>query len=303
MYNSPMANKKDKNIEEFYIVRDKESYSKYFANSELSEFRKLLNERKYGAKEIGISYRILNHWGDKSLLPEGVKSEGWKEFSNVELVWLWTMVSLREFGISLSKVRKVKESILIWDSKTDTYPLLEYHIYQAWMSPDDQYLVVLKDGKANIGSTLDIEKTKFWHGQMDMILISLKSALKKIGLQVTLGRLILPPEMKEQELLDIIKSSRSSIDFKKLTGYGGEKIKLLESLFQNESITSEIRIKPRDGEIEEIETIETYPINPPLAKINKGIRDRSEHAEVSIKSVDGVEQSARVITRKSFKKR
>ena len=286
---------------EFQIARDKTAYSKYLIDPAMSEFRILMNERKYSAKEIGITYRVIDNWHETEILPDGINDKGWKEFSVVELTWLSIVKSLRKFGFPLQKILETKESILIWDKETNSYPLIEYHIYKAWMSADDQYVLVLDNGKADVGSMEDIEKAKFWHGQMNMLLISVKSILKEMGHDVTLGRLILPPDKDEQEVLDIIRSSRSPIDFKKLTGYSGDKLKMIENLFQNESITKEIRIRPRNGKIDDVEITETYPINPPLEKINKDIQDSGEFAEVSVKIEKGVKQSATVKSKRSFK--
>gem|GEM_PF-1554040 len=294
--------KKTKLTKEFQIARDNDSYSKYLSDPGLNEFRTLMNERKYSAKEIGITYRIIDNWHDTKILPDGIDDNGWKEFSIVELTWLSVAKALRKFGFPLQKILSVKESILKWDKDTDSYPLIEYHIYKAWMSSDDQYVLVLDNGKADIGSTEDIDKARFWYEQTNMLLISLKSILKEMGHEVTLSRLIMPPDKDEQEMLDIIRSSKSNIDFSKLTGFTGDKLKMIEELFQNESITKEIRIKPRNGGIDNLEITETYPTNPPLEKINKNIRDNGGFSEVSVKIVDGVKQSATVKSVRSFKK-
>ena len=64
-------------------------------------------------KDIGITARVLAHWKENELLPPS-KSEdlGWNRFDFAEYIWIRIIQDLRKFGMSLPKIKKVKEYLL-----------------------------------------------------------------------------------------------------------------------------------------------------------------------------------------------
>jgi hypothetical protein len=290
----------EKKTKDFHVSRDEMKFKEYFAKID-PEFRRLLNERKFTASEIDISYRVLSHWDQIGILPDGTKTNGWRKFSIVEMVWLSAIKTLRGFGIPLNKTLTIKDSIFLWDQKKDSYPLLEFYVYKAWYTDEDPYIVILESGKADLGTSEELELTKFWQRTNDMLLISLKSTLKKLGKDVTLPKLILPSEEREEELLDLVRSSKSPLDLKKITGLSGERLRYLEEVFEIDSkITGDVRVKARNGKIKELETTEIYPTKPPLRKIEKSLKEKNGKSELIVKSTNGSVESAKVIKTERF---
>ncbi|MBS1773960.1 MAG: MerR family transcriptional regulator [Bacteroidetes bacterium] len=72
-------------------------------------------ERKYYIGDVGINRRILNHWDKKGLLPYAFNELGWRRFSFFEYVWLKCIYKYRELGISLEKIKIIKEALFTLD--------------------------------------------------------------------------------------------------------------------------------------------------------------------------------------------
>lgn len=64
-------------------------------------------------KDIGITARVLAHWKENGLLPPS-KSEdlSWNRFDFAEYIWIRIIQDLRKFGMSLPKIKNVKDYLL-----------------------------------------------------------------------------------------------------------------------------------------------------------------------------------------------
>ena len=125
-----------------------------------------IRKKYYTASDTGISYRVLNHWDKKGLLPKNLRqNRGWRKFNFIENVWIQVIVELRNFGLPLEKIAKVYKNIMNRD--------FEYFVNKALHSATDIYIIISPDGKAAIISTNVIFDHK------SMLFISIKSILKK----------------------------------------------------------------------------------------------------------------------------
>ena len=95
--------------------------------NEPEKFSALFEER-FKLSDLNITARVLLHWKEKGLLPdkndsfssheneirEGSKDDKWKSnrFNFFELVYLFILQDLREFGLSLEKLKNVKRALL-----------------------------------------------------------------------------------------------------------------------------------------------------------------------------------------------
>jgi DNA-binding transcriptional MerR regulator len=95
-------------------------------------------------------------------LPEGIKDDGtgWRKFTFIEVVWVKILERLREFGFSIEKIAKARDTAMEWDANTDTYPIFEYYVLKAWASKADPYVTFLIDGTAEVLTSIEIEKHK-----------------------------------------------------------------------------------------------------------------------------------------------
>ena len=67
-----------------------------------------IRKENFRLGDTGVSARNLNHWKQKGLLPLK-RQGGWTNFSFLEYIWLKIIQSLREFGLSLDALEKVKD--------------------------------------------------------------------------------------------------------------------------------------------------------------------------------------------------
>lgn len=128
-------------------------------------YHKLLLEKRFPIKETDNSYRIINHWCEKNLL-EDIRENGssqWRKFSLSDIVWVNIITELRQFGLSLDKMQKVKEELEIYPKKFKI-SYFHVHIIQA-ISGALSEVVVYTDGSAGIcrdsGINLAIQHDKY----------------------------------------------------------------------------------------------------------------------------------------------
>ena len=72
-----------------------------------------LREKKYTVKDTDKSFRIINHWDSVGLLDDERqdKKEKWRKFSQMDIVYLHLLSKLREFDLSLAKLKNVKNGL------------------------------------------------------------------------------------------------------------------------------------------------------------------------------------------------
>lgn len=250
-----------------------EDYYDYLDDNAHKPLKQSLRERRFSVGETDVAYRVINYWEEKRLLPKRGKDEGWRKFSFVELIWLKVIQRLRNYGIPISTIKATKKNVMRWDDDLNTYPVFEYYIVKALASTTDPYVVVLPDGRGDIGSSREVEAYKSNFSSTDAVLISLKSILSELGLSPVRPEPLLALSKEEVELIHAIR-------------YGGHK---------------EIRIEAPASKLRKIKTIEVHPEKPMLGDIERELKDSEAYAEVIIKYEKGRRQSAQVRKTKRFK--
>lgn len=76
---------------------------------EYDDVFRLIRERKYSSKDLGISYRELYHWSTQEILLEDNYVGKWRRFNTIELVWLEIVKELRKYNIGIKAIRQVRE--------------------------------------------------------------------------------------------------------------------------------------------------------------------------------------------------
>lgn len=242
-------------------------------NKEVSRF---LNEPRFTAKDLPVTYRMLNHWDVLGLLPSGLNSDGsWRKLSFLERVWIGVIMQMREFGVSLEKIAIAQKCVLQYSKKLKAYPYFEYYTARAISSTDDPYIVVLEDGTADIGTQEDIEFNKLLMNSKNMLLISLKVVLKQLGEDVVEPAPLVSLTTKESEIITALRTGQYD----------------------------DINIKLKDGEIIETQNSRTYHGKPEIDEIYKNIEKKKEFAEVIIKFQKGVGEMVKVVKKKRTTKK
>lgn len=81
---------------------------------------KLVSERFTISMIDGLSSRVYNHWKKSGLLPL-IRSSKIELLSYLEFFWVKIIIQLREFGLSLEKIRYVKNKLFDYDIRVSKY--------------------------------------------------------------------------------------------------------------------------------------------------------------------------------------
>ncbi len=232
----------------------------------LKPFHDMVRSRIHTVGDTAITYRVINHWAQKNLLPEGCKNSNgtWHKFTTVELAWLRVVVRLRKLGLSLEKIASATEQVMRWDNRSQSYPIFEYCLALALASSNDPYVIFLSDGTADVATSKDIEGAKIIAGSRDMSLVSLKSILSELGFTPVNPAPLISLERNEAVL---ISKARSGV---------------------NSEITAHIK----EGRVGNIRRTVSYRENPSLDDIKKGFKENGGFGEILLKVSGGVVQSA-----------
>jgi DNA-binding transcriptional MerR regulator len=65
------------------------------------------------AREMGVSYRTINHYLEKGIISKqkDSKKNNWKQFTPIEFIWIQIVISCRNFGVSINNLCKLKSKI------------------------------------------------------------------------------------------------------------------------------------------------------------------------------------------------
>lgn len=272
--------------EELDLMQKKESalgFDVYNQSPTFQRLRDALNERRYTVGETPISYRVISHWADNALLPEGIKDgNGWKKFNFVEMVWLHAANQMREFGLSLPKIASIRSSIMHWDKKYQRYPSFEYFIAEALESSADPYIVFLADNHPMLARAEQLQQQKVLFGSQHMLLISIKNILNLLN----------DKTLKEATGNDYVKDADA------LFHLSYEEKNLLGRLRSDEA--REIKTKTKRGVITEIETATDVKGSTSYNTAGQEMRKKGAYGRVVAEFEDGVIKSVKKTERKRF---
>ena len=266
--------------ENHFTIRDEraeEGFLEYWADKgNFKKFSDFVNKRDKTISDVGISYRKMNHWEEAKILPDGITREGdgWRKFNKIELIWIHILVRLRMFGLPLPLILKTKKGVIKWEKEKDIYPVFEFYIVRAWINADDIYVVVFPDGTAEMASTEEIEKSKMFYGSKDMLLISIKSILTKMGFNTKNPNRLVDLNREEKELLFSIRGENNS----------------------------EIKIKLSDNLIKEIESTENIS-DIPSHKVLSDSKEKRIYGEVITKFEDGEQKVVKITKKQKFNRK
>jgi len=151
-----------------------------YENHSVKEF---LNELKYKIGDEAISSRVLKHWHDTEILEDNrPKGKGWRRFSFTEVVWISIVLQLRNFGLDLKKIKKVKDYLNTYNSSENQSqcPLLDFYIAYCMTSTMPVKLLVFDTGETLIGRQVAIDlAVQYGFIQDDYISIDIGKLMNK----------------------------------------------------------------------------------------------------------------------------
>jgi len=89
-----------------------EHYQQVIGDSNYQAIAEKLKLKMFSPKDLGITYRELNHWSSKNLLFESTPGK-MRRFNLIELVWIEILKVLRQYNLSLEIIKALKENLLI----------------------------------------------------------------------------------------------------------------------------------------------------------------------------------------------
>lgn len=133
-------------------------------NRALRELEPLFVEKSFSIKDTGLTYRTISSWSQEGLIDHFQNSDGkWHKFSFTELIEILIYKELREFGFSLDKIKKVKESITntgktsscLYKGVPDT--ILNWRLLNVLIQGVNIFLVIDKNIESGLHSATDFE--------------------------------------------------------------------------------------------------------------------------------------------------
>lgn len=210
-----------------------------------------------------FTYRLINHWEKHGLLTsERASDQSWRQYSIMDIIWIYIIADLRSFGFPLEKIKKVKKSLewLNEKNKYSIFPVLELYATQALLYKTPVFLLVYQDGNTDVVNHREYTKANENHIVDDHIKININQILIKIYPNKDLSpridhSYILKPE--EIELLWMIRMENYESILIKTNDGKIERFEASQSEDQKSRIYDilkkdnyqNIEIKQRDGKV------------------------------------------------------
>lgn len=101
-----------------------------------------------GRKITEQSKRVIGHWVKEGVITGEQRNEGgWFYFSRTESVWIDIVTQLREFGLSLQKIKYIREQL--FDEIQDGFRLIDFALMHSILK--SPYVMMVKmDGSINM---------------------------------------------------------------------------------------------------------------------------------------------------------
>lgn len=82
-----------------------------------------IQKRLFTVNDVGVSSKTILHWKKMGLLLDNytVKANGWAKFNFVDYLWLQVVKELRNLGVSLEIIKKVKETLIDGTKPTKSF--------------------------------------------------------------------------------------------------------------------------------------------------------------------------------------
>lgn len=177
-YHSVRFIKMTSHLPKYFILRLPDTVASmidYFKSEDAIANRKSFNDRILkGDYDEVLSYRLINHWQKAGLLDESRQdSKGWRKYSLIDLLWIRIIVILREFGVSLQNLRKVKQDLLGeskpymlfskehgWMKSIRKDHTLEYAIVEAILRQREFFIIIFQDFTCDVATTAEIAMSR-----------------------------------------------------------------------------------------------------------------------------------------------
>lgn len=182
--------------------------------------QKLSDDRGFSAKDLGLTYRVLNDWTKKGLISDHRNEEGqWRKFSIFDVMEISIYRQLREVGFSVERILLFKNFLhnkehLLWKkgiitnnpSEKKSFPdIVVFFALALSEERGDFYFIFPKEhNKTFFLSEPDVLQFIVDENTTPLVFVNLSEILRKLGLKEE------KPRSKLGSVLKEIQSSETS---------------------------------------------------------------------------------------------
>lgn len=143
------------------------------------KFIKAIRSREHIVRD-GVSCRVVNHWESQGLLEcERNNESGWRKFNLIEYIWFRIVQKLREVGLSISKIGRLKAFYFEFNEKAMS--MADYYFIAARLFKLPVFFVVLlNDDQAEFFDYYELQAAQELHILGNYISISINDILNQI---------------------------------------------------------------------------------------------------------------------------
>ncbi len=228
----------------------------------------VLSQRNCELKIDTLSYRTLHHWDSIGLIEcQRESGSGWRRFNLVEAIWVHVIIELRNMGISLNSISKVKS--IFFEKIPDSHlKFFDYYLIDALYFKTPTFFVISSEGDSEF---LSYE---------EMI------GVMEVGLLNHCTLIHLNPLMNK-----IFKKIEIASEYPLKRTLSDEQNKICDLIDQKDF--DSIKISKSDDKISNIEIERGFPRNVPYKEIRKNQKD----AIITTRVANGVDVSTKLTTR------
>jgi DNA-binding transcriptional MerR regulator len=231
-------------------------FATYVKNPEAKGISLILNNKTNKIDRRIFSYRKINHWQTEGLIDFEKEGKEWLKFSIMDALWLYIIDELREWGVSLEKIKKTKKSLSRFKEETGKQmAVLEYCAFLGLVEKAPLTLIVFPDGSC-APIIYEEYKLNMINGIPDHICINLNKILQNFFQNDDLSPIfLLDFKLAHNELmfLDYLRSSKYE----------------------------QIIIHYKNGKAERLESLERINVNKKIAEVMR--QDKYQNIEVTLK--------------------
>ena len=158
-----------------------------------------------------FSYRVINHWEKNNLIDsKRIENKGWRKYSIIDIVWLYIIKELREFGVTHELLKKVRNSLEANSNKNFEFLHLAYYVSLAFVNIP-VYILVFKNGETYGMTEREYQMNKEYGSNNNHIKLNIGKILQKIFPSMNLASDFsrpVYPAIDEKKAVQLLRSGK-----------------------------------------------------------------------------------------------
>ena len=193
------------------------SFFGYFLSNDADTFKRFVRKKRFRISDENLSPRVLNHWIKEGLYHDDREhNKGWMALSITDAILITIIKKLRAFGMSLSKIKRMRESLDAYNEmdKGSNCLLLDFYLAYGQVSLEPIQLIVLETGESIIVRQKVLNEMLQMGVLTDYIALDLNSLLAKGANNRPNMTKYVPTELEEEIRNTIKKNELISLNIK-----------------------------------------------------------------------------------------